>query len=98
MTEKELYAAFAATTGDTEKQGKEAIETLIDIILTNAEKDGKCVFGKLGQFEVKTVAARAGRHVTAEKSMTGKAYDIAPTEASTKIGFKLSKAGKKIGK
>lgn len=98
MTEKELYAAYAEKTGVSVKDATTNVNALIDLMLGAAEKDGKCVFGKLGTFKVKQVAAKAGRHVPAEKSMHGKAYDIAAIPAHTKIGFALSKSGKQIGK
>ena len=97
MTEKELYSAFAEKRGIKESEATEIVRALTDLITSTLETEDKVTFGKLGTFEKKEVAARAGREVSAEKSMHGKAYTIEAKPARTKIGFKLSKAGKKIG-
>ena len=98
MTEKQVISAFAAKFDLTEATAKEYISGYVDMVVSEAMDNGKCTFGKIGTFKRADVAAKAGRHVPAEKSMHGKAYDIPAQPARTKLAFAVSKSGKLLGK
>jgi len=95
MTEKQLVLAYAEKLGITKKEAKQALDSLIELIIEGTEESGKCVFGKLGTFKKVNVPAKPARE--GRNPSTGKIITIPAKPARTKLTFTFSKSAKQIG-
>jgi DNA-binding protein HU-beta len=60
MNKDQLIEAIAAKTGASKKEGADALEAIIDTIISTLKKDDKVAISGFGTFQVSKRAARAG--------------------------------------
>ena len=86
LNKNELIKEMAARNGLTQKDNKEAVETLIEIIKETVVDEGKVQLSGFGVFEPRVRAAREGRN-----PRTNEVIQIPETKS---VGFKVAKAFK----